>query len=284
MLLHQLGTEYGLPVALYGDRLNVFVRNDRHWSLEEQLRGERDPTHFGQMLRELGIGYIAAGSPQAKGRIERLWRTLQDRLTVELRLRGIATLAAANAFLPTFRADFNRRFAHAPTDAQAAWRAAPRDLATLLSCRYVRTLGRDHVVQLADRTVQLPRGSQRRAPAGTRLELRECVDGRVLVFRDHTLLTVQPSPGPEFTLSPRYSPSRQRQSRRRRVSQPDVPRSNERRREQPRTPPPSPAAAAPSRSPRRPAPTHPWRHTPTYEGRAQRRTRTRSGVTFSLSS
>ncbi len=59
---------------------------------------------------------IAAGSPQAKGRIERLWRTLQDRLVVELRLRGLATLEAADAFLPAFLADFNPRFAHPATD------------------------------------------------------------------------------------------------------------------------------------------------------------------------
>ena len=71
-LLRQLGLQYGLPLALYGDRLNVFVRNDRHWTLDEELHGAQQPTHFGRMLQALGIGYIAAGSPQAKGRIERL--------------------------------------------------------------------------------------------------------------------------------------------------------------------------------------------------------------------
>jgi hypothetical protein len=75
---------------LIGDRLNVFVRNDSHWSLEEELQGAQHPTHFGRILQDLGVGYIPAGSPQAKGRIERLWRTLQDRLVVELRLRGLA--------------------------------------------------------------------------------------------------------------------------------------------------------------------------------------------------
>src|SRR6266478_1124937 len=123
-LLRQLVTTYGLPLALYGDRLNVFVRNDPHWTLAEELRGTQDPTHFGRILRELGIGFIAAGSPQAKGRIERLWQTLQDRLVSELRLRGIATLEAANAFLPEFLADYNRRFTRAPADATAAWRCA----------------------------------------------------------------------------------------------------------------------------------------------------------------
>src|SRR5262249_8009919 len=66
-------------------------------------RGAQDPTHLGRVLADLGIGYIRARSPQAKGRIERLWRTLQDRLIAELRLHGIATREAANAFLPLFK-------------------------------------------------------------------------------------------------------------------------------------------------------------------------------------
>ena len=111
-LLAQLAARHGLPLSLYGDRLNVFVRNDRHWSLDEERQGAQHPTQFGRILRELGIGYIPAGSPQAKGRIERLWRTLQDRLVVELRLADIRTPEGATAFLPTFLADFNRRFAH----------------------------------------------------------------------------------------------------------------------------------------------------------------------------
>jgi hypothetical protein len=63
---------YGLPLELYGDRLNVFARNDAHWTLAEELQGHQDPTHFGRMLQALGIGFIRAHSPQAKGRIERL--------------------------------------------------------------------------------------------------------------------------------------------------------------------------------------------------------------------
>jgi hypothetical protein len=80
-----------LPLAVYGDRLNLLIRNDRHWSLDERLAGEQAPTHLARMLQDLGIAYIAARSPQAKGRIERLWPTRQDRLVSELRLRGLAT-------------------------------------------------------------------------------------------------------------------------------------------------------------------------------------------------
>ena len=115
----------------------------------------KTPTHFGRILQDLGIGYIAAGSPQAKGRIERLWRTLQDRLVSELRLRGITTLEAANAFLPAFLADLNPRFARAPADATPAWRPAPRDLGRVAQLPLPRTVARDNTVRLGPRWVQL---------------------------------------------------------------------------------------------------------------------------------
>ncbi len=92
------------------------IRYSPHWTLDEELRGAQTPTHLGRVLADLAIGHIRARSPQAKGRIERLWRTLQDRLIGELRLRGIATRVAANAFLPLFIADYNPRFAHPPAD------------------------------------------------------------------------------------------------------------------------------------------------------------------------
>jgi transposase len=126
-VLQQMFTTVGLPVALYGDGVNILVRNDRHWTLDEQLAGTQAPTHLGRVLQDLGIGYVQARSPQGKGRVERLWGTLPDRLVSELRLRGIATRAAANAFLPEFIADFNRRFAQAPAAPQSVWRRPPRD-------------------------------------------------------------------------------------------------------------------------------------------------------------
>src|SRR5881397_2690683 len=78
--LRDLIHTHGVPEALYGDRTNIAVRSDKNWSLEEELEGRQRPTQFGQMLEELGIRYIPAHSPEAKGRIERLWQTFQDRL------------------------------------------------------------------------------------------------------------------------------------------------------------------------------------------------------------
>ena len=73
-MLGQVLDLHGVPVALYGDRFAALVRNDDHWSVEEQLAGRQRPTLFGQLLEELGIRFIAAHSPQAKGRVERLWK------------------------------------------------------------------------------------------------------------------------------------------------------------------------------------------------------------------
>src|SRR5207245_8305550 len=144
-----------------------------------------------------------AGSPQAKGRVERLWQTLQDRLVSELRLRHIATLEAANAFLPAFLADHNRRFARPPARPQPAWRRPPRDLALQLACRYHRRVAHDNTVRLALRCVQLPPGPGRRSWTGQQVELRELLDGRLVVLHDGRVLTSAPSGEPHFVLRPR---------------------------------------------------------------------------------
>jgi transposase len=116
-LLQSLLPRYGVPVAFYGDRSGVFTRNDDHWSIDEQLAGQRQPTQFGRALQQLGVTFIAAQSPQAKGRIERLWGVLQDRLSSELRLARAGDLDSANAVLRKFIADYNRRFARIPREA-----------------------------------------------------------------------------------------------------------------------------------------------------------------------
>jgi hypothetical protein len=266
---------YGVPVELYGDRLNLFQRNDSHWTLAEELQGQQEPTHFGRMLVALGIGFIQAHSPQAKGRIERLWGTLQDRLTSELRLRRIGTLEAGNAFLPEFLADFIPRFAQPPATTLPAWRSAPRDLDRVLSCHYARTVGRDNTVQLGPRWVQIPRGRGGRSYAGCRVDVCELLDGRLLVFYQSALLVQHPSPSAAFVLKPREAPSARR-GRPRAPQSPATPvnsasrlgaqglrgatrRDRQGGRHLP-TPPPSrnsPATRSPRR--RRPSPTHPWR-------------------------
>ena len=266
---------YGVPVELYGDRLNLFQRNDAHWTLAEELDGQQTPTHFGRMLVTLGIGFIQAHSPQAKGRIERLWGTLQDRLTSELRLRGLATLEAGNAFLPEFLADFIPRFAQPPSSPLPAWRPAPRDLERALSCGYARTVARDNTVRLGARWVQIPPGRGGRSYAGCRVDVRELLDGQLLVFYQNALLVHQPSPSATFVLKPRQAPGATRG--RARGSQPTAPPpiptsrlaaeglrgdfrpDHERGRHLPTPPTSRNSLASPPPRRRVPSPTHPWR-------------------------
>ena len=212
-LLRRLAITHGLPCNLYGDRLGVFVRNDDHWTVEEELAGQQDRTQFGQMLAELAIGYIAANSPQAKGRVERLWETLQDRLVQELRLRGIVTVAAAESYLPEFIADFNRRFARPAREAASAWRRAPRDLDRILACRYTRVAARDNTVTLPGRWIQLPPGPGRRSWHSCRVEVRELLDGRLQVFHHDRLIAEAPWDQLAFTLMPRRSGGPKRRAR-----------------------------------------------------------------------
>jgi transposase len=191
---------YGRPLALYGDRFGALIRNDDHWSVEEQLAGRQQPTQFGQLLEQLGIAFIAAHSPQAKGRIERLWATLQDRLISELRLLGLATAAQVEAYLPQFIAEFNARFAVPARACATAWRPAPPQLDRLLACRYPRQVARDNTASLPGRWIQLPPRAHGRSWQGCRVEVRECLDGTALVLHRGQIVARQAPPTTPFTL------------------------------------------------------------------------------------
>jgi transposase len=188
--------EKGIPLGLYMDRHGIFRRNDDHWSLQEQLAGEQTPTQVGQALRELGIEAIFALSPQAKGRVERLFNTLQDRLVGELKLAGISTPQQATSFLNgPFKADFNARFAKPARQSQAAWRPLAKgvDVERICSFRYQATVGNDNAVRLGGIVLDIPPGPRQRGYAKTRVEVRHLLDGRYRVYgKDQLLLETTP--------------------------------------------------------------------------------------------
>jgi transposase len=194
--LKQILLEKGIPLALYMDRHGIFRRNDDHWSVEEQLAGEQTPTQVGQALGALGIKPIFALSPQAKGRVERLFNTLQDRLVQELRLAGISTPAEATTFLiGAFKADFNARFAKPARESQAAWRPLPKglDVERICSFGYQATVGNDNAVRIAGTILDIPAGPHRRGYAKARVEVRQILDGRWRVYhKDELLLETLP--------------------------------------------------------------------------------------------
>ncbi|MBY0395459.1 MAG: ISNCY family transposase, partial [Thermoleophilia bacterium] len=127
----QTADRHGLPGAVYSDRHGIFiVEQNRAPTLAEQLAGKRSLTQVGRALDDAGVAWIGAHSAEAKGRVERLWGTLQDRLVAELRLAGIATIEAANAFLPGFLERHNMRFAVPAADPEPAWRPWPAGLSS----------------------------------------------------------------------------------------------------------------------------------------------------------
>src|SRR5947209_7709665 len=189
--LKQLLLQKGIPLALYMDRHGIFKRNDDHWTLQEELAGERIPTQVGVALKCLGVEPIFALSPQAKGRVERLFGTLQDRLVSELRLAGICTRDQATAFVNgPFKSDFNRRFSKPPQKTQSAWRKVPRelDVERICSFRYEATVGNDNAVRLAGVILDIPEGPNRRGYAKSRVEVRQLLDGRWRVYLKDELL------------------------------------------------------------------------------------------------
>jgi transposase len=190
--LRSMITTHGVPLSLYRDRHSIFQRNDSYWTVAEPLAGQQTPTHLGRALAELGIQQIPAYSPQAKGRVERLWRTCQDRLVSELRLAGATTLEQANAVLAAFCLDYNQRFARPAADSACDFRTLPRrfDLARCLSFRYQRTVSPDHVVTLGTDAIALPPRPGQRSYAGDTVELSHQLDGSLHVYRgDQLLLT-----------------------------------------------------------------------------------------------
>jgi transposase len=204
--LRTMITTHGVPLSLYRDRHGIFQRNDSFWSLAEQLAGKQAPTQLGRALEELGIEQIPAYSPQAKGRIERAWRTFQDRLVSELRLAHASTLEQANAVLARFCADYNQRFARPAADAASDFRSLPRrfDLARCLSLHYRRVVAADHTVTLGARSIALPPLPGHRGYAGETVELSHQLDGTLRVYRGDRLLLALPLPLQEH--EPRPAP------------------------------------------------------------------------------
>jgi hypothetical protein len=189
-VLHAIVATHGVPWSVYMDQHGSLRRNDDHWTVAEERRGVQDPTQVGGALQALGIEAIYALTPQAKGRVERLWGTLQDRLVSELRLVRAATVAVANAVLDRYRAAHNRRFAVPPPDRTPAWRPLRRgtDLARVCSFRYEATVLKDNTVRLGGQIFDIPPGPRRRSYADRRVEVRQLLDGTWRIYDGDTLI------------------------------------------------------------------------------------------------
>lgn len=197
LLVRRIVTMQGRPLALYHDRHGIFQINaKREMTLTEQLAGVPEPTQFGRLLDELAITSIPARSPQAKGRVERLFGTLQDRLTSMLRLAGATNEAEATACLPAFLGDFNDRFTVPAAEEGDCYRAleAGTDLDTLFCFKYQRTVGMDNTVRFGGARLQLLPGARRRSWARAVVEVQERLDGSLAVYYHGDCLATTPAP------------------------------------------------------------------------------------------
>jgi len=167
-------TRWGLPGALYTDRA--------HWAVHTPTSGAAPDrsrlTQFGRALARLGIEHILSFSPQARGRGERVNRTLQDRLVNELRVAGIDTIARANRYLrERFLPDYNARFGRPPADPTSAFVPVGRaDLDQILCHEEERVVALDNTVSLDGVVLQLDKQRGRRSCAGLRVLVRRHLD------------------------------------------------------------------------------------------------------------
>ena len=176
-LLEGLVRQWGIPLALYSDRHAAFKYNARQGPVLYES------TQFAQVMRELGIRQIFALSPQAKGRVERMASTFQDRLVTELRLAGAHTMEQANDVLQQFLPRFNNRFAVAAEQQERAYRPVPAELSLTetICLRHTRKVARDNTVKYHWRVLQLLPGKDRTSYAGLQVKVLERADGQLMI-------------------------------------------------------------------------------------------------------
>ena len=223
LVMQQAIKQYGVPLGLYSDRHTIFRSPKEKLSVEQELAGETKPlSHFGKAMAELHIEHIKAVTPQAKGRIERLWGTFQDRLVIELRLLGVNTLDEANEALPRLIQKHNRKFAVKPKDAESAYMKLESEinLDHVFTIREFRQMGTGNTLSFGGKIYTLVKPSAHRFDTKMTVEVRETLAGEVLLWHQGQALALKETPKPN--------------------------RAQERKK-------------ASSASPRKPAANHPWR-------------------------
>jgi len=247
LLLRQICQTHGFPLALYADQHTIF-QSPKQPTLAQELAGTPPRSQFGRLVDELHIRLtpsrcpagIPALSPQAKGRIERLFGTLQDRLVKALRQAGAHTLEEANRLLLDFLPHFNSRFARLPPQPGSAYLPWPTGLRPqdVFCFKYLRTVSNDNTLSFAGHVLPIPPGPLLRSYARRQVQLHHDLEGRLAIcYQGHHLVVYQPlKAGPPRV--GKFTPAH-------------VP-----------TPPPKPTTVRkpkPAPIPHKPAPDHPWR-------------------------
>ena len=197
LLLQKIVETHGIPAAVYHDRHSIFERStaDKE-SIDEQLEGKRRPTQFGRVMEELGINSISAMSPEAKGRIERLWGTFQGRLVNLLRLDKVDNIQEANKYLQIFLPDYNLQFAVPAAQPGTAYCKPDEGFISdeVFCFKYSRTVGKDNVVRFNGQRFQIFPSSTRSSYAYARVEVHERMDGSIAIYYQGKCLLAGPAP------------------------------------------------------------------------------------------
>ena len=194
-VLRQTLENFGIPISLYPDKYSVFFppkKVDDHITIEEQLNGrEKGITQFGRIVEELGIEMFPASSPQAKGRIERLWETLQSRLVTEFRINNIKTIDKANIFLIEYIKIYNSKFAIEPTNKKSVFLKLPKryNIDELLCVRFDRTIDNAGVFSLKNSKFQI---IDKSLPPKTKIQIYLSEKVGMIVKSNNKVYDVQP--------------------------------------------------------------------------------------------
>ena len=196
VLIESLIRQCGIPLALYSDRHAAFKYNARQKPVPVET------TQFARVMRELGIQQIFALSPQAKGRVERMLETFQDRLVTELRLAGASTIDQASLVLKEFLPRFNARFAVAAEQPETAYRPVPAELSLTetICLKDTRKVARDNTVKYQWRVLQLLPEAERPSYAGLRVDVLERADGEMMIRYQGEAVDFQEGPPPSSAL------------------------------------------------------------------------------------
>jgi hypothetical protein len=244
--MKQISISHGLPWSVYTDGHTIFRSpKEKSLSVDDKLEGKKAQSQFERLMERLGIRNIPASSPQAKGRVERFFGTVQDRLVKELREAGATTLQEANQVLLDYITRFNARFQVAPRDPVTAYRPWPDgyDRDQFFCFKFRRTVRNDNTISFGGTLLQIPPGPDRISYARARVDVHQYLDGSLaILYKGETLVVFQPA-NPDrpvrvekFTPATPYQPSDQKLS-----------------------PKPKPRAPQEQRKPYKPPPDHPWR-------------------------
>jgi len=244
-LMIEISRSHGLPQAVYSDRHTIF-QSPKKATLQQKLAGERPRSQFGRLMDELAIELIEAQSPQAKGRIERLFGTLQDRLVKELREANASTLQEANEALAVYLPKFNMRFGVEPACEDSAYRPWPADLRReqVFCFKHQRTVNNDNTISFDGHRLQIPPSVDRPSYVRAQVEAQQRLDGSLAIcYQSQTLVVYQPANHGPVRVG-EFTPAESTQA----VAQPLLKEK--------------PAPKAKVRQPNKPAPNHPWRRQP----------------------